>query len=61
MKRMKRLWVVVGLSLIGFLVSGCSSKSVMELRDAAVSAAAAFIGQQTTAILGSLFDTGTVP
>jgi len=33
----------------------------MELRDAAVSAAAAFIGQQTTAILGSLFDTGTVP
>ena len=61
MKRMKRLCVVGGISLMGFFVSGCTNKIGMELRDAAISAAATFIEQQTLELLEGVFGSETVP
>jgi hypothetical protein len=46
---------------MGFLVSGCTNKVGMELRDAAISAASTFIEQQTLALLAGVFGSETVP
>ncbi len=61
MKRMMRLCVVAGISLMGLLVSGCSNKVGMELRDAAVSAASTFVEQQTLDLLAGAFGSEKVP
>ncbi len=61
MIRLTRLHVVAGLSLMGFLVSGCSNKIGLELRDAAISAASAFVEQQTLELLLGTFGSETAP
>jgi len=59
MKRMTQLRVAASLSLIGFLVSGCSNESAIKLRDAVVSGAATFIEQQTHELLMGVFGSET--
>jgi len=61
MKRMKRLCVMGWVSLSGFLVSGCTNQAGMEFRDAAISAAATFIEQQTLELLEGAFDPESQP
>lgn len=61
MKRMKRLCVVGGISIMVTLLPGCTNKVGMELRDAAISAASTFVEQQTLELLVGAFGSGTEP
>ena len=61
MQKLVRLLAVIGLSVAGFLGTGCNGETALQLRDAFVDGAVTFIETATVEWLDNVFGQSTAP